>query len=349
MVERRAIASPLFELDWVNTGAGASLQSNTFRKIKFLTSSTGVRVANTGNQGSENRFDDCWFGELGTAGIYFNGANALENTVIGGNFQNTNVGIWVHQGACETIHGVSFQLQSTCDIQVDYSGYDTYSIAGCRTESADFIKLNRASAVVSGCSQTNKTGTFIFSGGFGAVTMQGCVCGGVLAGGVPFTINGCQFNANAPTCFGSGPAGHIRDSWVNGLIDDGGSPIFIPEAWFSNAGVMYDSAQGQTSTLVDGSTVTWAVGTYPLSNVASYTIDGTGRTLTITGAVPNSTYFIYLIQGSGGSKTITTYTNFQFIAATPPALSTGAGSVDLLVVHYDGTHFNEMLFAKGEG
>jgi hypothetical protein len=179
--------------------------------------------------------------------------------------------------------------------------------------------------------------------------MHGCVCGGVLAGGVPFTIEGCKFNANAPTCFGTGPAGFITDSWINGLIDDGGSPLFVPRAWFSAAGVLYDPSLGQPTVLVSSATIGWTVGTYPLSNWATLTLANTGATLTITGGVAGTRYLIYITQGSGGSKTITTWTNFRFAAATPPTLSTAASAVDLLAVEFDGTHFNEAYFVKGEG
>jgi hypothetical protein len=129
--------------------------------------------------------ESCFFagGSVG-AGFAVGNFNAVDNSVIGGDFQGCNIGIFVAAGSINTIHGVSFQTSSDTDIAVNNSAGDVYSIVGCRTESANFCRIHAgASTHLAGCSQpTSTSGTFCFmeagnggsSGPPGALTIDSC-------------------------------------------------------------------------------------------------------------------------------------------------------------------------------
>ena len=158
-----------FDLDWDNTGSTA-LQSNTFSDMFFEGGTYGVRIGETGNMGSENSFLNCFFSGSSIAGLATKNYNALQQTVIGGNFAGCAKGVWVYSGSVPVIHGVGFQQQSDTDIAVDNTAGDCYSIQGCRSESSpNFLRLHSGSAAhVAGCTQLSSTAgvfAFIESGG----------------------------------------------------------------------------------------------------------------------------------------------------------------------------------------
>lgn len=153
-----------FDLDYDGQGTWqVALQSNTFSDMFFADGAIGVNIGKTGFMGSENLFLNCFWKSHGTAGLKTSNFNALQQTVLGGNFQTCAIGIWVSRGSVPIIHGVGFQESGTYDIQVDNQAGDGYSVVGCRTESANFCSFGNAPrAVVSACSQTQSTsGVFV--------------------------------------------------------------------------------------------------------------------------------------------------------------------------------------------
>ncbi len=180
-----------FDLDWDNTGPCA-LQSNTFSDIYFEGGAYGLRIGVTGFMGSETSVFNCFFANHSVAGLAARNFNALQQTVIGGNFQGCAIGIWVSSGSVPVIHGVGFQAQTDTDIAVDNTAGDAYSIHGCRSESVNFLRLHNGSAGhVACCSQLQGTAgvfAYIESGG-GSFPGSLCVDNSYSLNGI-FTANG---------------------------------------------------------------------------------------------------------------------------------------------------------------
>jgi hypothetical protein len=171
-IEGSGSTTELFELDW-DGSTGPALQSNTFFDMYFQGGQWGVTIGDTGYMGSENLFIQCFFSGQAGAGLSTWNFNALQNSVIGGNFQSCGIGIQAHQGSVPNIMGVGFQVNGR-DIQVDNSANDTYCINGCRTESANFATLNNGPTVsLMGCTQINATAGDFAIGGANLVLL-GC-------------------------------------------------------------------------------------------------------------------------------------------------------------------------------
>jgi hypothetical protein len=165
-------STELFMLDWDNS-SGPALQSNTFSDLYFEGGGYGLTIGDSGYMGSENLFLNCFFSGNASAGLSTWNFNALQNTIIGGNFQSCGVGIQVYQGSAPNIIGVGFQ-GNTQDIQVDNTANDTYSLIGCRTESSNFFKsVQPIKVVLSGCTQlSSASGNFVYCNG--SVCMDAC-------------------------------------------------------------------------------------------------------------------------------------------------------------------------------
>jgi hypothetical protein len=190
--------APIFDLNWDGTAGGAALQSNLFMDIFFDGGATGVDIGSDGYMGSENTFINCFWTRSADAGIKTSNFNALQNTVIGGNFQVCNVGVWVYRGSVPIVEGVGFQLSKEWDIRVDNSADDTINVIGCRTESSNFVKVaNSVHAYILGCTQTEagSPGFFLQPGGC-PVTVERCVStkGQIrLFGDARLTVRGSSF------------------------------------------------------------------------------------------------------------------------------------------------------------
>ena len=166
-----------FQLDWMNPdpGATAALQSNTFVNCFFGGNSAyGLKIGAGQNMGSETMILNCYTGGCSVAGIYCGNYNACDNTIVGGNIAQCAIGILVQSGSLNTIHGVSFQANTTCDIYVVNGANDSYSIAGCRSESVNFLQIGASQPFnISGCNQTNASSGY-FVKGAGRVTINSC-------------------------------------------------------------------------------------------------------------------------------------------------------------------------------
>lgn len=164
------------DLSWDGVVASA-LESNTFQNVTFSGDDLlgfcgyGIRIGNTGQMGSENLFLNCLFNKCTTAGLATMNANALDNVVIGGDFQNCGIGIDVVVGAVPLIDGVSFQLSSSWDIQLATETLGATIISGVRTESINFVNnlafAPNSSVTITGCSHSNALadGIFLFNNG----------------------------------------------------------------------------------------------------------------------------------------------------------------------------------------
>jgi hypothetical protein len=144
-----------FDLDWDGDGSGSyggGLQSNTFSDMFFDHGDYGARIGHTGFMGSENLFLNCFFNAAAVAGLATENFNACQQTIIGGNFQNCQVGILIDEGAVEIVHGVGFQQTRDYDIKCLNSARDTMSITGCRSESLNFLlQGNGYTNIIDGC------------------------------------------------------------------------------------------------------------------------------------------------------------------------------------------------------
>jgi len=170
-------SSPVFDLNWDGTPGGPALQSNSFIDMFFDGGATGVDIGAGGYMGSENIFINCFWIYSAVAGLKTSNFNALQNTIVGGNFQACNIGIWVSRGSVCAIESVGFQLSKQWDIRVDNSANDTLNVIGCRTESSNFVQLdNFVHTYILGCSQTEAgaAGYFLRPGGCPA-TVERCV------------------------------------------------------------------------------------------------------------------------------------------------------------------------------
>lgn len=174
------IAFQLDAQDGVNDpGATTALQSNTFFNCFFggvagHPPAYGLKVGKGQTMGSENSIINCYFNGFTSAGISFWNYNACDNTIIGGNISECAKGIYVDSGSINTIHGVSFQANTTNDIHVNNGANDSYSICGCRSESVNFLLIGASQPFnISGCNQTNSSSGF-FVKGAGYVTINSC-------------------------------------------------------------------------------------------------------------------------------------------------------------------------------
>jgi polygalacturonase len=147
----------IFDLDW--DGTGTALQSNTFHNMYFDAGSVGLRIGFSGKMGSENLILNCFFERLTLAGLQTLNFNALQQTVVGGNFQTCGIGILVSAGSVPTVQGVGFQQSARWDIQVLNGANDAMSISGCRSESTDFASINHQAASICSCSHMSATRT----------------------------------------------------------------------------------------------------------------------------------------------------------------------------------------------
>lgn len=162
------------DLDWDGSAGGAALQANTFNDMFFQDGGVGVQIGRSGYMGSENKFDNCHWIRNKTAGLLTSNYNALQQSVIGGNFQGCGKAIFVGSGSVPLIIGTGFQQSTLYDIDVQSSAYNSYEIKGCRSESPNFFNSPADIAVaMSGCTHSSPSpGYFINTSG--TVDVRAC-------------------------------------------------------------------------------------------------------------------------------------------------------------------------------
>lgn len=90
-----------------------------------------------------------------------------------------------------------------------------------------------------------------------------------------------------------------------------------------------------TATLLDAATIAWDVS---VAQVARITLGGNRTMAAPTNLVDGGSYILFVLQDASGSRTITWNSVFKWPSAVPPALSTTAGSIDILTFISDGTN-----------
>lgn len=198
----------LIDLNWDN-GAGANLQQNLFSNLRWQDCGVGIAVGAGGFMGSENTFLNCFGSACSTAAIKLFNANALQNTVIGGNYSGNDIALYAAAGHFSSIHSVGFQNNTTWDVKEDNSARDGPTIIGCRTESDNFADLisgvsTSFPVTVIGCSQSSAVnGTFVKTGKAHALLLN-CEsdAGQVVATDPRVTIISCRFKRSSPFNFG---------------------------------------------------------------------------------------------------------------------------------------------------
>jgi|GEM_PF-4074832 len=188
----------VFDLNWDGTPGGAALQSNAFIDIMFDGGGYGIDIGAGGYMGSENIFVNCFWIYSAIAGLKTSNFNALQNTIVGGNFQSCNMGVWVSRGSVCVIEGTGFQVQKEWDIRVDNSANDTINIIGCRSESPNFVQVeNFVHTYIVGCTQSAPTTTGYFLRPAGCpTTVERCVSvnGQIeLGADARLSVRGCSF------------------------------------------------------------------------------------------------------------------------------------------------------------
>ena len=94
-----------------------------------------------------------------------------------------------------------------------------------------------------------------------------------------------------------------------------------------------------TSTLTDGATISWAVGS---AQVAQVTLGGNRTFGAPTGMVDGGFYALNVIQDGTGSRTISWNSVFKWASGTAPTLSTAASAKDFFTFRSDGTNLYEV-------
>jgi hypothetical protein len=144
-----------------------------FADMFFDGGAIGVEIGHSGFMGSENLFLNCFWLACSTAGLLTSNANALQQTIIGGNFQGCNRAIFAGAGSVPTVHGVGFQTSGDCDIYTGTLSDNAMSVQGCRSESTNFINnAGGQSLHLAGCSHVaSSDGCFLAqAGAFAAVS-----------------------------------------------------------------------------------------------------------------------------------------------------------------------------------
>ena len=165
----------IFDLDWDNSAGGPALQSNTFADLFFDGGATGIEIGRSGFMGSENLFLNCFWLSCSTAGLLTSNANALQQTVIGGNFQTCGTAIFVGAGSVPLIHGVGFQQSAQSDVYTGASQGNAMSVSGCRSESANFINNAGGQALsIDGCSHIGTADGYFLTQAGGQCSVRSC-------------------------------------------------------------------------------------------------------------------------------------------------------------------------------
>ena len=217
-----------FNLDWDGSAGGPALQSNTFSDMHFAGGAYGLYIGASGFMGSENLITNCYFVANSYAGIVTANFNALQQTVIGGNIRSCKYGIAVWSGSAPTVHGVGFQANTEADIYILNSAFDTYSIAGCRSESVNFLynAQFRASVHLDSCNHKGPlAGTFAYSNGPLHLTACRSLNGTVQPNYAQITVDTCFFQR--PDWLGPLPGAGAVEVRNSRFGPDSGTPEYV--------------------------------------------------------------------------------------------------------------------------
>lgn len=135
----------------------------------------GVSLGAGQTMGETTTFIHCLVIACKEAGIITHNQNAVDNLVFGGNFSQCGTAIYAKRGSIPLIDGTSFQANE-CDIRHSTGAHDGYQIAGCRTESKNFVWVDDGDTTtnITGCAAPLTTGGGFFFTGSGRVNITGC-------------------------------------------------------------------------------------------------------------------------------------------------------------------------------
>jgi hypothetical protein len=138
--------------------------------------SIGIEIGHSGFMGSENLFLNCFWLSCSTAGLLTSNANALQQTVIGGNFQTCGTGIFVGTGSVPIVHGAGFQQSSQSDIYIGSLQNNAMAVAGCRSESTNFVNNAAGQALsIESCSHTGLADGYFLTQVGGQCSVRSCI------------------------------------------------------------------------------------------------------------------------------------------------------------------------------
>ena len=214
-----------FQLDGETDGS-FGVQQITFLQCAFYGSYnskysfTNCLVAGGAGQGSECTWISCAFGNVrgnsGDAAFLNGGSNALQNTLLGCNFQSFNTGVMVAAGNVDILH---CGFQSTYGLgQITNSGFDVdgsssnvgdcTTMTGCRTESLQIYKGGGNAVHISNFGQQQGAAG---SWATGAKSLNALVRGQTTAG-----------NVKLYKCTTAGTSGAGQPTWPeSGTVADG--------------------------------------------------------------------------------------------------------------------------------
>jgi hypothetical protein len=256
-----------FDLN-LGTALSCNLQSNNFTSCFFASGNFRndycVTVGFGQQMGSENSFFFCDFNASDIAGLYFGNFNSLDNTIFGGDIRCCKVGILVAAGSCPWIHGISFQNyqaeipgggETAFDIVINNSSDEAYSIAGCRSESYNFIWAppNPITLHISGCAHKAgiMTPALVFLGTNGSAVIDGCTAvGSAIDLGGEIVINSSRF-AN-PNYLSGGNRHDFRFLEVNPQpVTTQTGATYTLQNWDLGSRILFDSPTAQTILLAN--------------------------------------------------------------------------------------------------
>jgi hypothetical protein len=192
---------------------------NHFDHMNFSSGLHACRAGISQKQCDISTWVNCLFGGIKeyTNGLTIQNQNCIGHTVLGGDMQQLNNGIYVISGGVQSISGTAFQ---NCSIDINLDGcQDGVSISGVTSESRNFVRASNATTQVfiGGCAQRALRGYFYHGGngssvGGGAV-IDGCLSRfGVIESGNPVTIRNSKFCRTdaVPDTWSSGNVGKLE-------------------------------------------------------------------------------------------------------------------------------------------
>jgi len=170
-------------------------------------------------RGSENLFINCAWQSSTVAGLYISGFNALQNTVLGGNFQSHPKHGVLLVGGSVNLYGTGFQstygyeqiANDGFDIDCSAAGaYDRIVVDGCRTESLRFYRgAWSQNGVIRGCSLRN-------------LSTDGWSAGAAFAADALVQGTDADCDVHVYRCTTPGTSGEQEPAWpATGTVADG--------------------------------------------------------------------------------------------------------------------------------
>jgi hypothetical protein len=147
-----------------------------FADLHFDGGAIGIEIGHSGFMGSENLFLDCHWLSCATAGLLTSNPNALQQTIIGGNFQGCGIGIFAGAGSVPVVKGVGFQVSAQSDIYTGTSSNNAMTVSGCRSESTNFVNNAGGQALaVDACSHIGSADGYFLRQDGGQLSVCACL------------------------------------------------------------------------------------------------------------------------------------------------------------------------------